>query len=413
MSQNTTSTSKKKKLLASAVHVERIMGRHVVDDDSGGVIVDWPGVRLEFGGIKNTTSVGIRLQGNLAVFGFRLVVEDDDDPEVGRNAVEDDDDDDELVLVTTMSKQDFELYDNLNPDRTYKVSLWKRDDPANGGATIHGLLVDAPHGKCKKRRPEDDFNMFTERPNRRLLEFVGDSDTVGFGIRGEKSSFLYFVCCQMALMSTAHRLRKSTDVTQSWVHVTAEQLQADYTVVAWSGMGVQWSESNTIPNMLTAYSTMLPSTSSIDKTHVEPADVSFFGPPPSVVIVYLGQNDEMKTKDEVRLQKAYAMLLRRIREYRPAPIPVVILVPALDCQLSRVFDGPKANTALAARQNKLWKQAVQELGDSHIHVLEHKHEPDIQLNSEQDYAIGLHWNVTSNKKWADPLVPKLKRILNW
>jgi hypothetical protein len=400
------SQATKKKFLSSAVHAERIMGRHVVDDDSGGVIVDWPGVRLDFGGIKNTTSIGIRLQGNLAVFGFRVVGEGEPD--------DNDDDDDDQVLVTNMSKQDYELYDNLNADRTYRFSIWKRDDPINGGATVHGLLVD-PHGKCKKRRPDDSV-LFVERPNRRLIEYVGDSDTVGFGIGGEKSSFLYFVCCQMALMSTAHHLRKSTNITQSWAHLTAQQLHADYNVVAWSGIGVKWSFSSSMPNMLEAYSTMLPSATSIDKTHVEPKDVGFFGPPPSVVVIYIGQADETKTKHETVLQKEFATLLRRIREYRPAPIPMVILVPALDCKLASAFGGPKVNATTAARQNKVWKLAAKELtdqGDSHIHVLEHKHEPDIELNAEQDYAICLHWNAASNKNWADPLVPKLKQILNW
>jgi hypothetical protein len=135
------------------------------------------------------------------------------------------------------------------------------------------------------------------------------------------------------------------------------------------------------------------------------------------VVIYIGQTDETKTKHETVLQKEYATLLRRIREFRPAPIPMVIfLVPALDCKLACAFAGPKVNATTAARQNKVWKLAAKELtdqGDSHIHVLEHKHEPDIELNAEQDYAICLHWNAASNKKWADPLVPKLKQILNW
>ncbi|CAB9514480.1 Creatinase/Prolidase N-terminal domain [Seminavis robusta] len=395
------------KFLSASTHCERVMGRHVVDGNKGAIMVDWPGVRLEFRLISNTRSVAIRIKGRSACFGYRVVAQEKGNDE--RNHVNTDDAADKLVILSSGKEQDYPLHDNLlNSNTTYKVSIWKRDDPINGGAIISGLVIDSD-GNVQPNRKEDG-NLFQQPPNTRLLEFVGDSDTVGFGINGQKSGFLYFLCCQMPCMTMAPSLRKSTDVTKSWAHLTARQLKADYSVVAWSGIGAKYSPESNMPSMLESYATLLPSGK---QKPIPPNEGSMLGPEPSAVILYIGQNDEYADKSEDKLQKGFAALLKKIREFRPSHIPIVVVAPALDCNLACAFMGKKDNTAKAERQNRLWKAAVQDLVDSNIHVVDHKHEPDIALNSKEDFGICLHWNAASNLKFANPLVPKLKKILNW
>jgi lysophospholipase L1-like esterase len=373
--------------------------------------LDWPGVRLDFGGVTGTSTVKIRMNGNMAVFGYRLV----DEASSGNNKDDDDDDvDDQFVLVTRITPSDYPLSRSdggteLDPAKTYKISIWKRDDPMNGGATILGLVVDENGKGLHKHKEDAKYQDVSKKP---LIEFVGDSDTVGFGVRGSKSTVWHYLLCEIWMTLCRPSIRQRTDVTQSWAHRAARELKADYHVIALSGVGAKYNVADVEDNMIAMYPRMLGTKSN---TSVEPKEARFLGPTPDAVVIYIGQNDERSLSSfslEKKLEGAFTGLLEVIRSYRPAPIPIVVVIPAPDARLS-CQGTEKTSHATAVRQAKIWNQVVEKMADDAIHVVENQHEPQIEHNSPEEYGTCLHWNVSGNRKWASGLTPKLREVLKW
>ena len=165
------------KLLPAATHATRIIGRHLINPQTQTVRIDWPAVTLHFeGALTQTTSIQLRVKGNGLVLGYRLTEQPINDINNNDNI-----DENEFVIVTSQADklQDYKLRllhsntHNLDPSKSYTLAVWKRDDPYNTGMYIAGLVVDQtctvtpPNNPCDPNPPS----------NRKLIEFVGDSNT--------------------------------------------------------------------------------------------------------------------------------------------------------------------------------------------------------------------------------------------
>lgn len=382
--------------LIAASAGSKVMGRHVIDDATHSVRFDWPAVRLMFEGITGTCTAGIRMKPGRSVFGYSIIAVDSDDDENGEEEILN------CIHHILNRVKNIILRTDLDPSKIYNVSIWKRDDPGQGTVQVFGLMVDSDATQVVAQEP------VTRRFH---LEFVGDSDTVGFGNLGRRSSMMTFLLFQMACLMCNRNLQQATDATKSWpAHIARALDDSTYSIVAWSGIGAKYSYCSC--NMIEAYPRILADDChSTDTANLGGADA---------VVVYIGQNDLSKLQEELcsffshdKLVDGYVELLKVIRQHRPLPIPVIVVVPASDAVVACV-SSIKECQKVAEISNQSWNRAVEEVGgnEAGYHLLENRHEPQISLSPKQDFGLMMHWSASSCEKWADGMVPGMKRILS-
>lgn len=357
------------------------MGRHVVDDDNT-ISFDWPGVRLEFSEITGTSAVAIRMSGGGSVFGYQL---NQEPPQIL------------TCFWNRKSQKTYNLAQGLDPCKSYELQLWKRDDP-NGVVKVSGLVLDTG-GTCSPS---------CTQTARKLIEFIGDSDTVGFGNLASKSGMVYSILFQLPLLLCGvPKYIEATDASVSWPAHVAQTLGVDYNIVAESGIGAKYSE-GVHHNMIDVYPRQLNGDfKSSSKHSLQPVDA---------VVVYIGMNDLSHLKSsfqstEKSLLKAFCELLTVIRSVR-SNCKIIIIVPHEDAMLACVTS-KRENKKACKIQNKIWRRAVEKMGgeEKGFYVVQNRHEPQIKLNSHEDYGMMLHWNAASCQKWASGLTENLQRVL--
>lgn len=160
-------------------------------------------------------------------------------------------------------------------------------------------------------------------PTQRRIEFLGDSDLAAFGLEGPPSV--------MSLCGVLGLRNRYQNITNSWAHTVARMLQAEPSVLAWSGVGVRQNAamSGEVP-MGELYRRAVATDDTVSGQHHD------FGPAaiwsPQLVIVQVGGNDLYGGKSppsEAAWVESYVALLRTIRQNRPEAI-ILNLVYSLD-----------------------------------------------------------------------------------
>ncbi len=213
-----------------------------------------------------------------------------------------------------------------------------------------------------------DKDAYTVAPPERgrLIEFIGDSITVGY---------------------------KTPNVSiESYAWLTGERLNADHTQIAYTGMCLTDGVScNGLP----------PSGMSEQYFRLQPLDYADSPPwkvdaarQPDAVVINLGTNDERAQVAGSTFQSAYAGFLKRLRSIYPQTELIVIR------PLNGYMDKETQEAALLR----------QKAGDQRVHLISTESwlAPDTG-----DYTDALHPSVQGNVKMADKLVPELQRILGW
>ncbi|MDR0944225.1 MAG: GDSL-type esterase/lipase family protein [Ruminococcus sp.] len=198
-----------------------------------------------------------------------------------------------------------EIYKNvdikLNPDEISNVKIIKLSESMESIFGIGKITLDGSTEGFTPT-PEKDF----------LIEFIGDSITCGYGVdaAGKEETF-----------ST-----ETEDFTDSYAYLTAQNLGADISVVAFSGHGI-----------ISGYSA-----NGIDKTDLlvpkyynkigasyddkidgkDIADIEYvFERKPDLIVINLGTNDDSYCLDDAAKQAeftdAYVSFLRTVRAYNP------------------------------------------------------------------------------------------------
>ncbi|MCM1165714.1 MAG: GDSL-type esterase/lipase family protein [Lachnospiraceae bacterium] len=225
-------------------------------------------------------------------------------------------------------------------------------------------------------------------PNKeKLIEFVGDSITCGYGVDDPDKSHSF---------ST-----KTEDVTKAFAYKTAQALDADYSMVSFSGYGIisgySDGEKKVSAQTLPKYYTKLGYSWSQNGLFV-PSDIDwdFSKRQPDIIVINLGTNDDSYTLTHKERQEeysaAYTEFLKKVRENNPD----AKIVCAFGVMTDRLFD----YVQLAV------DNYTAETGDENVSTLKF----DVQQASD-GYSADWHPSVTTHDKTAAKLTEYLKTLL--
>lgn len=251
----------------------------------------------------------------------------------------------------------------LGADAIHDVRLVKRTEAFVGTTTFRGFEV--PGGKLLKAKP-----------GTRRIEFVGDSITCAFGNEGANQDEHFTPATENAYMSYAS--------------ITGRQLNADVTILAWSGRKM-WPD-NTMPEI---YDKILPATAG-------GPDFDFKQPAPSAVVIHLATNDFGKENpDEKQWTAAYEAFVKRVW----AHYPKAQIYAAMGVMMSDNY--PPGHNALTTLRGYLQRMATR-INDRRFHLIEFE-------TQKMEDGIGADWhpNIKTDNKMAAVLTAALRKDLGW
>jgi len=266
-------------------------------------------------------------------------------------------------LTATVGKN--ELAKGLAPGE-HTVELYRRTEASEGESEIRGF----------------DFGggtLLAPPPVTRRLEFIGDSITCGYGNEGADAT------CKFMRETENHYL--------TYAALTARELKAELSTVAWSGKGVvcNWGDdaascTNPFPIY---YDRILPNRAD------SAWDYSRFQP--DAVVINLGTND-LSTEsdpDEATFEAAYKALLQRVRKNYPSA--------HILCT-----NGPLLNGTDLVNVRRYIQESVASLADPKISTFE------IAAQDGSDgYGCDWHPSLERHKKMATVVTAALKTALGW
>ncbi len=278
-------------------------------------------------------------------------------------------DDQFSILQTDSGQQSYPLAQNLSAGN-HTVRLVKRTEPFEGSiSTFLGFELEAGHG----------LTSLPPAPQRHI-EIIGDSITAGYGNEGSSPT------CNFSL--------STQNAENTYGAMVARQLNASYTIIADSGLGVV---RNYNANDRFSQGTMF--TQFKRTLGARPSEDYAFDQQPDAVIINLGTNDFSTTPQphsEVFLQ-GYTELIGFIRAHYP------------DTHIFAVGGPIMLDPAEATIQSAV-EQMRRVLEDNRVHYV--GIENNLVLTAV-DYGCDWHPNVSGQQKIADQLTPTIAQTLNW
>jgi len=188
----------------------------------------------------------------------------------------------DVVLAST--EQDVVLAKNLDPNVMHTVKVVKRTNARSSTAAVSKITI----ADGKKEAPE--------AAKTRLIEFVGDSLTVGYGSIADKAT----------AWSTA-----TEDVMKTYIPAIADAFDAEYNVIAVSGRGVVKNYGGDTDKLM---GEIYPQTDIYNKTG---AKWDFEGNQPDVIVINLGENDGTMGVSTSDMKAGCIALIKQIRALNP------------------------------------------------------------------------------------------------
>lgn len=244
------------------------------------------------------------------------------------------------------------------------------------GITVEGENDGAPYASI---RPTASKNL--------LIEFVGDSITCGYGVDDP--------------VAENHFVTATEDMTKAYAYKTAQALNADYSMVSFSGYGIISGYTEEEVPLTTQLVPPLYSKLGYTWTpnrHFSPSDIEwdFTIRKPDVIVINLGTNDDSYCKDVVDRQETYCTEYTKFLKLVRGQNPDSTILCTLGMMGDRLF--PYVQKAVDA--------FVAETGDSNIHTMKF----DVQL-FEDGYSADYHPSVVTHDKAATKLVTKIKELV--
>ena len=309
---------------------------------------DWPAVTIE-----------------AAFEGTSLVVLLED----GQNSYNVTIDGQESVVHTRPGENRIVLAEGL-ADGRHTLRMTKRTETFFGTPVFIGFEIDAGR------------NLISLPPAlERRIEFIGDSITAGYGSEGNSPT------CTFS--------KETENVELTYAAVTANELEAGYTIIAVSGVGIvrnyNTADKMSPGTMLTYYD--------LTTTDKDSLEWDFNRWVPDAVVINLGTNDFSTAPHpagEVFLQGYTELIMKARSRYANAHIfamagPIMV-DPAEDTIRSVVT------------------QMREILNDDRVHFV--KIENNLVL-SGTDYGCDWHPNASGHRKIAEQLVPRIRQEMNW
>lgn len=219
----------------------------------------------------------------------------------------------------------------------------------------------------------------------KLIEFIGDSITCGYGIDDPDKAH--------------HFSTKTEDATKAFAYKTAQALGADYSLVSFSGYGIisgcSNGEDKVSEQALPQYYTKLGYSWAANGSF-KPSDVEWdFSRQPDVIVINLGTNDDSYTKSieerQNEFRDAYTEFLKTVRSKNPN----AKIVCAFGIMGDRLFD--KIQEAV--------NNYTTETGDSNVSTLRF----DVQQASD-GYSADWHPSVATHDKASKKLAEYVKTL---
>lgn len=275
-----------------------------------------------------------------------------------------------------------DMVDNIQ--ETYDV--FESDTPQTAVISIV-KLSESPMSTIGIKEIRATGSKIAPTPNKDILvEFIGDSITCGYGIDDPDKDH--------------HFSTKTEDVTKAYAYRTAEKLNADYSMVSFSGYGIisgytndKKVEAQTVPQFYTKLGYSWAANGSFVPANV---DWDFSKRQPDLIVINLGTNDDSYTKTDSEKQQeycdAYVEFIKKIRENNPD----AKILCTLGIMGDRLFD----YVQLAVHNY------TEETGDSNISAMKF----DVQL-PDDGYSADWHPSVTTHEKASDKLAAEIKNLL--
>ena len=226
----------------------------------------------------------------------------------------------------------------------------------------------------------DDGARLLEPPSLpdRKIEFIGNSITCGYGIEGNGKEKTFYYSLQNFCLTYAF--------------LTAQALDAQYHVVARSGIGVYRNYMGKIPEQIMPF--IYPHT--MYTTKGELWDFSLYQP--DVVCVALGTNDTTGSYSVSGLTGGFRRFVAMLRE-RYLNAKIVFLVGPMMGEKRR-------NDLKTAQQTVIDEYAA--MGDTNLFIFEFQ-------ESDQELGMGSqgHPNAAHHAQMADELTPYLRNLMQW
>ena len=249
----------------------------------------------------------------------------------------------------------------------HEVIVQKRTEGEQGRTTIHEFTTDG--------------QFFQATPLReRMLEFVGDSYTCGYGIDAPTKE---------------ERFSPETEnASRSYAAIVSRYFGADYIAVAHSGMGIARNYNSKFPKWYMADRYL--QTFDMDSTKATRWNAEDYDFKPAMTIVYLGANDfsvSMQPKYE-SFRDHYYRLIKYTKDNYGEDHPVL---------------------CVATKTHEFLGEYVRELakncGMKNVHYLVYC--PAQHNHTNEDLGADVHPNYNGQKKKAYSIIPYIATMTGW
>jgi len=270
-------------------------------------------------------------------------------------------------IIQTASDTIYVLANGLQ-NRVHTLLITKRTEALFGTAVFEGFILDGGKELVKP-----------DRNSRRKIEFVGDSYFTGFGADGKSADCIFSRETENSYLSFGPQL--------------ARNLNADYSIVAISGVGVTKNYGDSLRT------SELPLPHYYNKSCMNDSLLWDFKKwQPDAVVVRLGRNDYWQKPHPKRemFKSAYLNFIKEIRMHYPNTQIFALCFP--------FRKDPHCDYI-----NSVVNELRSKNHDNKIHFIK----VDIKFNPERDFGCEKHPNRFGHQKIAEYLEPIIRKQMGW
>jgi len=272
-------------------------------------------------------------------------------------------------ILSTDTLKIYKVISGLADSIPHTIIIQKRTETFVGKGIFSGFVLDPGYSLL----PPD------KRPERRI-EFIGNSITCGFGNEGETAD--------------CHFSPGTENANMSYAAITSRALNADYSLIAYSGRGVVRNYGDTNKTSRDPMPSLYDRACFYDST----TKWNFSKWIPQAVVINLGTND-FSTKpfpDKDVFQKGYSDLINRVR----------ILYPGVSIFC---IGGPMTEEPCVSYVREVVVNDQKMKREKNLFFIEIKK----SFLTQNDWGCDEHPNILGMQKMSDVIVPTIKLRMNW
>ena len=267
-------------------------------------------------------------------------------------------------LVVIVSPEDLKaIYGKKLPKTPHNVIITKRTEGEQGTTTVKSFTTD---GAFLQAEPMKE----------RMIEFIGDSYTCGYGTEGA---------------SARERFRPETENQNlAYEAIVCRYFNADYFVVAHSGMGIARNYNDNVKGWYMPERYM----QTYDMVRESKWDFAKSDFKPAMTVILLGAND-FSTGRQPKFdvwKDQYVTLIKEIKEAYGKDHPILCCSPK---GAPDVFD--------------YIKSMVEVCGYTNVHYMGYFQ----KVFAENEFGSDFHPNYEGHKKYAHSVIPYISTITGW